>query len=68
MTLEKMLKKAQAAKSMAVALAVALDTADEYGMEAGEFAPALNQVNEMLAEITESMEAALESRHLDFVE
>lgn len=68
MTLEKMLKKAQAAQSMAVALAMALETADKYSMEAGEFAPALNQVNEMLAEITESMEAALESRHLDFVE
>ena len=67
MSLEEMTKKAETVKSMVIALTMALDGAEDHNRVAGEFVPAMQEVETMLDDLTEAMALALQERHLEMV-
>lgn len=67
MTLEQMKKKAVTIKSMVTALTLALDVADSNGCQSAEFVPAMREVEGLLVELTEAIDAAFDVQHIDLV-
>lgn len=59
MDFEMMYKKAETIHSMVIAMTVALDCAEESGRTATDYAPAMHEIDNQLADLTEAMMVAL---------